>query len=1039
MSNQTVHALLEQSVSRYGAQTALVFHDQAFSYSEVDEKVSRLAVRLRREGVGPDAVVGLMAKRSPELIIGQLAILKSGGAYLPIDPKYPESRIAYMLQHSGSSLLLTDDSPSTCTNAAGMRSLNLFDEELYSGPGARFDPHFQPTNLAYVIYTSGSTGKPKGVAVEHRHLFSFIDSFTREIDFRSPQRILALTTLSFDISIVETLIPLTSGMTVVIADEQQQADMELLRSCIVDQQIDLLQVTPSRLRQLIGDGEGMNCLSRVSDLLVGGEAFPDHLFEQLKDCPCRVHNLYGPTEATVYALFKTLRKGEKVTLGKPLSNTEAYIADDSGRLLSTGKEGELLLGGSGVARGYLNAPELTVKSFQPAPFQPDRRIYRTGDRARWTPTGEVEFLGRVDRQVKLRGYRIELGEIENLLLAHPQIKAAVVEKAKDANQNLCAYIVPHAANAVNMSELRHYLARSLPDYMVPAFVVELPELPLMPNGKIDYEALPKPAPGSASDAVITDSAEERIVSIWSALLGIPKERIGPEDDFFALGGHSLSASLAIARMHSAFDVRIPLADFFDRATPRALAQYVKAAGKTVHQAIPRTEVKDRYPLSSEEARQFVLYQLAPQSCAYNLPEIYEVQGSLDIERVEQVFRMLVDRHESLRTSFEIDDGVPWQKVHPHVPFAIKVRDVDEDAVRLALQEFVRPFDLACAPLLRVEVLRVDARRFFFMLDIHHIIADGFSRDILLREFLQLYAGQELSPLAVQYKDYAESQQHIKNTDRIKQQKAYWLEVFNDPAPPLELPLDFPRPYVRIFEGRRLYFKIAAPVVNELKRLACEENASLFMTLFSVVSSYLNDLTGQEDLVIATPIAGRDHADLEPVIGMFVNMLAVRTRPKRQTPFREFLRQTRATLLQAFENQNFQFDELVDAIGLSRDPSRNPLFDVMFILQDTETKPVEIPGVRLTPYVFETGTSKVDLTIHMRESEEELECYFEYDTHLFEHDTVKFMSEVFVRFVDRLVGQATPAPNPAEPPLAAYGNVGFAFPEDQYEVSSRPDR
>jgi hypothetical protein len=368
-----------------------------------------------------------------------------------------------------------------------------------------------------------------------------------------------------------------------------------------------------------------------------------------------------------------------------------------------------------------------------------------------------------------------------------------------------------------------------------------------------------------------------------------------------------------------------------------------------------------------------------------------------------------------------------------------VRDVDESDVPLAAKEFVRPFDLGRAPLLRVEVLRVNERRFFFMLDIHHIIADGFSRDILLREFLQLYAGQDLPPLTVQYKDYAESQPDVRNSERIKRQKAWWLEVFKEPVPPLELPIDFPRSDVRLFAGRRVNFRIAAPVLKALKRLACAENASLFMTLFAVVSSYLNDLTGQEDLVIATPIAGRDHADLEPVIGMFVNMLAVRTRPGREMPFREFLRETRATLLQAFENQNFQFDELVDAVGLSRDPSRNPLFDVMFILQDTETKPVEIPGVSLTPYSFEPGTSKVDLTIHMRESGEELECYFEYDTHLFEHDTVKFMSEVFVRFVDRLVGQATPSSIPAEPPLTNYSNVGFAFPEDQYESSSPADR
>ncbi len=1000
-----LHARFEACVAARPDAIALLFREQALSYRTLNARANRLARMLRRAGVTRDTIIALQVQRSPEMLIGLLAILKAGGAFLPIDPTYPPARISYILEHSQAQVLLTQCSLAAPASTEALRCFDLFDATLYQDDDSDLDSWNEPDDLAYVLYTSGSTGLPKGVAITQQSVLNLIESLGQIIECKPGKSVLALTTVAFDIFVAETLLPLCWGMRVVIADEQEQADVELLRRRLLLSAVEVLQLTPSRLRLLLDTAEGLASVQAVRTLLVGGEAFPNYLLARLHDYPGTIYNLYGPTETTVYSLGKRLHQGERVNIGTPIANTQVFVVDAAGQCQPVGAEGELLIGGVGLARGYLHRPDLTAERFVPNPFSDEGdtahlgdcglRLYRTGDRVRQLPNGEIEFLGRLDRQVKLRGYRIELGEIEQLLLSRPQVKAAVVEiwGAAQQQQYLCAYVVPSAEAPLSTTVLRRYLAQQLPAYMIPAFFVELDELPLTPNGKIDRRALPLPLPAPGTNRVAPrNELEQQLAQIWADLLGFDPVTLSVDHSFFDLGGNSLNATLLLARIHQELQVRIPVARFFDHASIAGLAQEIAAAERAVHLPITPTPLQPEYPLSAEQLRVFIMQHLAPQNTLYNLPELYRVEGNLDLQRITASFQALVARHESFRSSFHIKEGVPIQQIHAHAPFELLLYETTELAAPELLRSFVAPFDLSCAPLLRVGVVRIEGRDAFFLLDMHHIIADGFSRDILLKEFLHLYAGEALPPLRVQYRDYLVWQQAMRDSPQLQQQAAFWLEMFATPVPTLKLPIDYPRPEPRHFGGRRLYFDIEPQVVMDLRALAREEQASLFILLFAVVSVFLARLTDQDDIVIGTPIAGRDHADLDQIIGMFVNTFALRTHPQGQQPFRAFLREVRSLCLAAFENQNYQFNELVDALNLKRDASRNPLFDVMFVLQDTETKAFQIPGVVLHPDEYEHTTSKVDLLIQMREIDDGLTCYFEYDTALFKPATMELLRD-----------------------------------------------
>ncbi|MBA4496586.1 condensation domain-containing protein, partial [Paenactinomyces guangxiensis] len=690
-------------------------------------------------------------------------------------------------------------------------------------------------------------------------------------------------------------------------------------------------------------------------------------------------------------------------IGRPLPTVSMYVLDGEQQLQPVGIPGELYIGGEGVACGYLNRPDLTEERFVPNPFVPGERMYRTGDLVRRLPNGELEYLGRIDDQVKIRGYRIELGEIETRLLEHPSVREAVVTARKD-NRNqadLCAYVVPD--DTLDIPKLRQHLAKSLPDYMIPSFFMELEKLPLTSNGKVDKKALPEPS-GRMQTGVEytapTNQTEEIIARIWEEVLGV--EPVGIHDNFFERGGHSLKATMLVSRMQKALEVKVPLREVFARPTVKEMAAYVKEAEGCSYAAIQPAEERDFYPASSAQKRLYVIQGFENVGSGYNMPVILEVEGPLDPERVQNAFASLVQRHEAFRTSFHLMDGELVQKIHPQViPKINRMTAADQTEVKKLVKSFIQPFDLSEAPLLRVGLIRVDDERHVLMIDIHHIISDGMSMNILIHEFVKLYQGKDLPELRIQYKDYAVWQQRFTQTEQLKEQEKYWFNQFAGELPVLELPTDYPRPPVQQFDGDVVTFELKPELAEKLKQLASRHKTTLYTSLLAAYNVLLMKYTGQEDVIVGSPVAGRPHAGLERILGMFVNTLAIRNQPAGSQTFTAFLAGVKEQVLGAHEHADYPLEELVEKLDIRRDLSRNPLFDTIFVLQNLEMSKLEIPGLTFKPYELEWKKAKFDLTWTAVEGET-LSFAVEYSTSLFKRDTIERMAEHFIHILEQIV-------------------------------------
>jgi acyl carrier protein len=740
-----------------------------------------------------------------------------------------------------------------------------------------------------------------------------------------------------------------------------------------------------------------------------------------------VYNTYGPTEGTVCASYYRCRPGDaaNVPIGKPIANYKLYITDRYGHALPVGVPGELCTAGPGVARGYLNQPELTAARFV------DYRtysFYKTGDLVCWLPDGNIEFLGRIDRQVKVRGYRIELGEIENQLQAHPQVSESVVVARKDAGGDvyLCAYIVPAlavAAEAFNLSELKEYLSGLLPGYMVPSRFTVLDKIPLTVSGKIDVGALPGPdTVGGRGYAAPRNELEERLEGIWQRVLSVEKDKIGIDADFFELGGHSLKATNVISVIHKELDVQVPLIELFNTPTIRGLGRYIREAAPSRFVSIEPVEKRSYYRLSPAQKRMYILKQMEPEGTGYNMPRLIPLGKDVDREGLERAFRQLISRHESLRTSFHDVDGEPVQVIHGGAEFEIgylaakNAKDREE-----IIKNFIRPFDLSKAPLLRVGLIELDGGMMFLVADMHHIVSDGISMQLLEKDFTALYRGEELPPLRIQYKDYANRQ-----PEGMEQQERYWLKEFAGEIPLLNLPLDFPRPVVQRFEGGRIGFFLSKEETGQLKELASTLEATLYMVLVGALHVLLSRLSGSEDIIMGTAAAGRRHAHLEPLIGMFVNTLALRNQPSAGKTIMAFLREVKEKTLQAFENQDYPFEELVEKAAVERDTGRNPIFDVMFTLQNMVEQPVRFssPGDSESPDEWGLNpVSKFDLTILAYEGVDELAIRFEYAAALFRQETIRRFIGCFKKVITGMV----------ENPGASIGDIEIITNEEKQRI------
>ncbi|NIM12786.1 MAG: amino acid adenylation domain-containing protein [Candidatus Aminicenantes bacterium] len=1007
---KTFHELFEEQVEKYPDAAALICENHHMTYGALDQRANQLARQLRARGAAFESIVGLMVNRSLEMIIGIIGILKAGAAYLPIDPYYPVERIKYMLENSGAGLLLTRGELLGRFEEINLdfdgTIMDLFDEGLYRGNPGKLENITSPYGAIYVIYTSGSTGKPKGISIEHRNVVNFIKGITSGIEFIAGKTILALTTISFDIFVLETLLPLTCGVKVVMATEDQQQDLQRLQDVILENRVNMVQVTPSRLKMIMDSKEYGMFLPEIQVLMVGGEAFPLHLFEQLKQVfTGKIYNLYGPAETTVWSTLKDLTGMETVTIGYPISNTMIEIVDRYFKLQPIGVPGELCISGDGVARGYLNQPELTAEKFCPVIYRSyksyrtyiSQKIYKTGDLARWLPDGEIEFLGRVDTQVKLRGYRIELGEIEHQLMGFRGIKDVVVTVREDSRgyTYLCAYFTSEVP--VKPPDLREYCSGKLPAYMVPSFFVQVDKIKLNPNGKIDRSALPAPEVNISDDyEAPRNQLEEQLAQIWRNVIGIEKDFLGIDENFFNLGGHSVKATELAARIQKELNIKISLADIFKIATIRGMAQYIRDISGTRFMDIPRAEKKDYYETPSAQKGLFLLQTKQPDNFNYNLPNVFRLEEEPDLGQLEAAFKKMIERHETLRTSFHIIDTKIVHRVHDTVDFSMDYYESSEEEARVIVYNLVKPFDPGKAPLLRAGLIKTVSRDYILMVDTHHIISDAASTAIFINDFMFLYYGRTLAPLRIQYKDYVEWQLRETGSGVMNKQEEYWLKQFDAPAPVLNLPQDYPRPGVPCFEGGHRDFEVGPDETKALAELAMEEKATMFMVLFSVFNIFLYRISDQEDITVLIPITRRDQEDLRRIIGLFLNLLPIRNYPAGEKTFREFLKELKKKTLEAFENQDYPFDDLVEKISPAAHRSKHwyPITNVGFSLQVGEKSRTTQSPPKIKPYEYENQTTKYDISIMGFEIEEKLVFKLEYSTELFKKKTIDRFVVIF---------------------------------------------
>ncbi|SHN37815.1 non-ribosomal peptide synthetase [Mucilaginibacter sp. OK098] len=1015
--NKTIIDLFEAQVARTPDNVAVVYGTEQLTYKELNEKSNQLARYLLSFGIVTGSVVGLILDRSLEMMVGIMGVLKAGAGYLPVDPTLPDQRVRYMLDQSRSSILLTHQ-PYLERYSAYLPVKDINSRELYLGDVGNVGARIASNDLAYCIFTSGSTGLPKGVLMGHRSVVNLVAGLKEKVYHYNNDRFLRVALLAsyaFDASAQQIYAALLQGHSLYICSDEDRKDGSRLINFYNSNAIDVSDGTPTHLRLLVNALDKTNGVKKLSSWILAGEFLSKELAQEFYSKntgnKVKLFNFYGPTETCVDSTSFEVEEDKLddyagIPIGKPLPNERIYITDRYGKIMPIGATGELCIAGDGLAQRYIGDSALTSEKFPEEWVLGEKRVYRTGDLARWLPDGNIEYLGRMDDQVKIRGYRIELAEIERQLTTHKSIKNAIVQ-VKEFKGEKCVIGYYVSDEELEVSGLRFYLAKMLPDYMLPSYFVHIQSIPLTVNGKIDYKKLPlvDVGSGTAYTAAATE-LEAKLTAIWSEVLQLEQEQISVIAGFFDLGGHSLKATTLVNRIYKELQVEVPLKAIFSHQDIRSLGEYISGLGKTAYQSIEKAVRKEHYTLSSAQQRMYFLYELDRTSLAYNMPYVVELEGTLDLDRLNAAFRSLIARHESLRTTFEVVEGEVQQRIHQETNFTIPYYEAaDANEIAAQITSFIRPFDLGAGPLIRVGLVKISQDSHLLLADMHHIITDGVSQGILIRDFMELYEKGNLPTLALQYKDYSEWQQGEAQQEQLSGQRTYWKEKFSGELSVLDLPQDHSRPQVKSYQGSSRSFILNREETYQLKALGEKSDATLFMTLLSVLNVLLGKLSNQEDITIGTPVAGRYHAELEGIIGLFVNTLALRNAPKRELSFREFLEEVKTSSLSGFENQLYPYEELVNELELPRDTGRNPLFDVMFTFQNFRQDELQIPGLQLKFRDGDHGISKFDLTLIAVEAGEELELTFEYSTSLFEAGTIDRFISYFKRIVTEVTADA----------------------------------
>ncbi|HEY4387780.1 MAG TPA: amino acid adenylation domain-containing protein [Ktedonobacteraceae bacterium] len=1029
-----VTQLIAEQAARCPTAIAVICGEERLCYRELDEQANQLAHYLQKLGVGPEILVGIHLPRSIDLLIAMLGILKAGGAYVPLEISLPAERISLLIQRTHMPVVITQqylqEKLPDCD--ANILALDAISTSLVEQSTNTPENRFEPEHLAYILYTSGSTGEPKGVMVPHRGLMNYLYYSKERYGMAEGHGSPVHSPLGFDLTVTSIFTPLLLGQSVELLPHEHEVD-SLQTVLSQHKRYSLVKLTPAHLMLLNQWLQPEDAAESAYTLVIGGEELRREqiAFWQEHAPNVRLINEYGPTETVVGCCIYEAQgeeRSEVVPIGKPINNTQLYLLDSHYQLVPTGIPGELYIGGEGVTRGYFQKPDLTAERYVPHPYsqKEGERLYRTGDLACYRADGNLVFLGRIDQQVKLRGYRIELGEIENVLKQHPQVQEVLVIVREDQrdDKRLVAYVVPakeYDEATQLLDELQQHMHAQLPSYMLPGHTLLLDELPLTSNGKVDRKALPVPElrESKLEEQQLQTAYEQQLAIFWQTLLRV--ERVSPNSNFFELGGHSLLLTQLATRIRSTFHVELPLRQLFQAATLVQMAKLIADAQREQQHLVDLEPIQPALrehplPLSFAQQRLWFLQQFDTSNSAYNIPLLVRLTGNLKKDTLEQALTTVIARHELLRTTFSTIHGEPVQVVQQEQAFRLPLIDLSslpsetqaEDFQQIAAHEIQQPFDLELDSPIRGSLLKIAEQEHILLLTLHHIVSDAWSTNILIQEIATVYTAEVagkpsmLPALPIQYADFAVWQRNWLQGAVMEALLGYWKAVLADAPPLLTLPTDRPRPAIQTYRGATLPFVLTQELSIQLGQLARSEQVTMFMLLLSAFALLLNVYSHQDDVVIGTPIANRTREEAEQLIGVFINTLALRTHVERKNSFRQLLQQVRESTLEAYAHQDLPFEALVDALAPERNLSYHPLFQVMFVLQNTPQGTINLPDLQLQAIEPEGTIAKFDLSLSLEENKEGLRGTLEYNTDLFTSATIARMLGHFQSILQAIV-------------------------------------
>lgn len=987
--------IFEEQVSANSTYPAIIFEGKKISYQELNKRANQFAYHLLSKNVKPNEVIGIMLPRGFDLLIAILAVLKTGAGYMLIDPSLPEDRINYMLKNSNSPLLITNANFSIDFR----QELFMEMEDLSQYSDKNPIVHSSNEDIFCVIYTSGSTGTPKGVTLKKSGILNLVYSHQQILDTNQCDYFLSTSTVAFDMFIVENFTALLSGKTVVLANEEEQRIPIFMSQLIKKNHVDFILSTPSKISLLLLNEETSSCLQSVKVLQLGGEVFSQKLYEKLSHYAtnARIFNGYGPSECSACSSMKEIIPNEKITIGKPFLNTNIYILNQEENLLPIGYVGEICISGNGVGKGYIGNPELTAKVFVPNPFK-NGTMYKTGDMGKILPNGEIEYIGRKDNQVKLRGLRIELEEISSKILEISGVKSAVsvIRKVNEID-SICAYIMQNGA--LDDVLIKNYLKEKLPYYMVPSYIMFMDKLPLTLNGKIDTKNLPEIEMTHVKYIAPQTPIEKEIISKLENMLNI--SNISMNQNFFDLGGDSLCAIKLVSEVYSKFGIKIEVKDIFEYHTLSDLCSYISSLSTEKKKNIQKSTIREYYPLTSAQRGIYYTVNMeGKDSITYNTPSGIFLTGNLNISKLEKCLKSLIQRHDVLRTAFILKNGTVMQKVEKEISFSLPVKKERIENIDAVFEQFVKPFDLSKAPLLRAELICFDDTHYLLLLDIHHIIFDGTSIGLFANELSMLYREENLPENSLEYMDYAIYENEQKSSSSYQAMKNYWKEKLSGDLPVLSMPTNYPRPAIQSFSGNEIFLEI--PYVQEIYTLCRKCHTTPYLFLLAVYYLLLYRYTGQEDIIVGTAVAGRDNSNFANTLGMFVNTLALRQNIMPNISFVEFLNLVIQNGLSAFANETYSFDELVKELNVARDVSRNPIFDTMFVYQNEGETVLDFAQIETKIYSPTTHISKFDFSLELIPKKESISARLEYCTSLFTKEFMEHFLNHYLQLITSIL-------------------------------------